>query len=155
MILQAIGIRKDQNTQHIIKTEALHEPKQDYSVQGEVLQVLQVSSETWAWLPHDFVKVSKPRKSQHKKSAVRDYTLSVPGFLCYRINPEVSPDPFDQNPLNDNHTWTFHSNELLDLLRLAWSDFRPENDRELEDKLELLPQVWSSEGFPYVDSTGM
>lgn len=161
-ILQVIGIHKDQNTQHVIKAEALRDPKQEYSIQGEVLRILQVSSEMWAWSPHDFLKVLKPKKSGHKKSAVRDYTLSVPGFLCSRINPEITPTPhqlrtpvsFNSNPLDDNCTWTFRTHDLLDLLQLAWSDFQPENDQELEDKVKLLPQVWSSEGFPYLDSSG-
>ncbi|KAF9642030.1 hypothetical protein BDM02DRAFT_3194047 [Thelephora ganbajun] len=148
---------------HIIKTETLHNPKEEYSVQGEVLRILQVSSEMWAWLPHNFLKVSKPRKSGRKKSAVRDYTFSVPGFLCYHVNPGIHPiphqlylsDPLSLNPLNDNRTWTFHTHELLDILKLAWSDFQPENDQDLEDKIELLPQVWSSEGFPYADKSGV
>jgi hypothetical protein len=154
-VLQVIGIRKDRNTQHIIKTEALRDPKQDYFVQGEALRILQVSSETWAWPPHDFLKVSKPSRSGRKKTAVHDYTLSTPGFLCYRINPEVGPNPFDPNPHNNERTWTFRTHDLLDLLQLAWSDFRPENDHELEEKIEVLPQVWRSEGFPYVDSSGL
>jgi hypothetical protein len=36
-ILQAIGIRKDRQTQHVIAIETLHDPKEDYFVQAEVL----------------------------------------------------------------------------------------------------------------------
>ena len=82
-IIQAIGIRKDRNTRHIIKAETLYDPEEDYFVQGEVLRVVQVSTDTWAWPPRDFLTVSKPKKSGHKKSAVRDFSLSVPGFLCH------------------------------------------------------------------------
>jgi hypothetical protein len=147
----------------MIGTETLHDPKEEYSVQGEVLRILEVGSEMWAWPPGDFLKVSKPRKSGRKESAVRDYMLSIPGFLCYRVNPEIhlipnqlfAPDPLNPSPLDDNHTWMFHTNELLELLQLAWSDFRPENDQDLEDKIESLPQVQDSEEFPYVDTSGM
>ena len=160
-ILQATGIRKDRHTQHIIKTETLHNPKEEYFVQGEVLRVVQISPEMWVWPPRDFLKVLKP-KSGRKTSAVRDFTLSVPGFLCYRVNPEIhpilrqlySPDPSDPNPLDKTHTWTFRADELLDLLQLAWSDFRPENDQELDEKIESLPEVWSPGGFPYTDKSG-
>ena len=163
IILQAIGIRKDQHTRHILKTNTLRDPKEEYSVQGEVLRIVQVSPEIWAWPPHDFLKVSKPKKSAHTKSAVRDFTLSVPGSLCYRINPEIrpishqlcSPDPLDPTLPNKTQTWSFHADELLDLLKLVWSDFRPDNDQDLNDKVELLPQVWGSEGFPYADESRM
>jgi hypothetical protein len=37
----------------------------------------------------------------------------------------------------------------------VWSDFRPENEDDLEEKTELLPQIWSSGGIPYTDQTGM
>jgi hypothetical protein len=163
IIFQAIGIRKDQRTQHILKTNTLRDPKEEYSVQGEVLRIVQVSPEIWAWPPHDFLKVSKPKKSAQAKSAVRDFTLSVPGSLCYRVNPEIcpiprqlrSPDPLDPTPPSEMRTWSFHADDLLDLLKLAWSDFRPDNDQDLNDKVELLPQVWSSEGFPYADESRM
>ena len=69
-VLQVNGIRKDRQTRHIIKTETLRNPKEDYTVQGEVLQIVQVSPEMWAWLPHNFLKVSKPKKSDGKRSAV-------------------------------------------------------------------------------------
>jgi len=162
-ILQVIGICKDRHTQYIIGAETLHNPKEDYSVQGEVLRIVQVDPGTWTWPVHDFLKVSKPKKSGNKKSAVRDFTLSVPGFLCYRVNPEIHPIPHqlcplgppDPSPLNETQTWIFHANELLDLLQLAWADFRPENDKDLDDKIESLPQVWSSGGFPYVDKSGI
>jgi len=158
-ILQVIGIRKDRRTQHVIKAETLHDPKEEYAVQGQVLRIVQVNSELWAWPLYDFLKVSKPKKSESQTTAVRDFTLSVPGFLCYRANPEISPvpTPDSQGPglSSEDQTWTFCASELLDLLHLAWANFRPENDQDLNKKLELLPKVWKSRGFPYVDESGM
>ena len=162
VILQVIGVRKDRLTQRSIKTEELRDPKEEYSVQGQVLRIVQVSPEMWAWPPQDFLEVSKPKKSGRKKSAVRDFTLSVPGFLCYHANPEIhtiphqlhSPCPLDPGPPSESQTWTFHAGGLIDLLQLAWSDFRPENDRDLSEKIKSLPQVWSSRGFPYTDGSG-
>ena len=161
-ILQVIGIRKDRRTQHIVKAETLHDPKEEYTVQGEVLQIVQVSPEVWAWPLRDFLKVSKPKKSGQETTTIRDFTLSVPGFLCYRANPEISPIPDQLRPLDpqgsqlssEDQTWTFHAGELLDLLHLAWANFRPENDEDLGDKIELLPKVWRLRGFPYVDGSG-
>jgi len=161
-ILQAIGIRKDRHTQHVIRAETLHDPKEDYSVQGEVLQIVQVDPEVWAWPPHDFLKISKPKKSGCEKSGVRDFTLSIPGSLCYRVNPEIRTipcqpcplGPSDPTTLNETQTWTFRADGLLDLLHLAWADFQPENDKDLTNKIDSLPQVWSSEGFPYTDNSG-
>lgn len=160
-ILQVISIRKDRSTQHIIGTETLRNQKEDYAIQGEVLRITQINSDMWAWPPHDYLKVSKPKKPGHKKSAVRDYTLFVPGFLCHRINPEIHsvphlhvPNPINASSLNDDRTWTFHTHELLDLLQHAWSDFRPEDDQELKGKVKLLPPICSSGGFPYVDNSG-
>jgi len=163
VILQTIGIRKDWHTQHIIKNDTLHDPKNGYSVQGEVLRLVQTGPEMWAWPPHDFLKVSKPRKSGHNRSGVRDFTLSVPGSHCYRISPEIHPipdqlrpmEPPDPVPLDQDQTWIFHAEDLLELLQLAWSDFQPGNKQDLDDKLELLPQVRGSEGFPYSDSSGI
>ena len=128
-----------------------------------MLRITQVDPEIWAWPPHDFLKVSKPKKSGHKKSRVRDFTLSISGSLCYHVNPEIHPIPHqllppapsDHRSSNENQTWMFHADELLDLLKLAWSDFRPENDQDLYDKVESLPEVWSSEGFPYADKSGV
>ena len=146
-IIQTIGIRKDQSTHHVIKTEALYNMKEGYTVQGEVLRVVQASPSMWAWPPHDFVKVSKPKKSKPKKSAVRDFAVSIPGVLCHRINPNVSPIPDQLHssgsldpilPLKDE-TWTFDAAELLQLLQSMWSDFQPENERDLEEKAESLP----------------
>lgn len=146
-IIQTIGIRKDQSTHHVIKTEALYNMKEGYTVQGEVLRVVQASPSMWAWPPHDFMKVSKPKKSKPKKSAVRDFAVSIPGVLCHRINPNVSPIPNQLHssgslypilPLKDE-TWTFDAAELLQLLQSMWSDFQPENERDLEEKAESLP----------------
>ena len=162
-ILQVIGFRKDRHTQHIIKAETLHNRKEEYTVQGEVLRVIRVDPEIWAWPLHDFLKVSKPKKVESEMSTVRDFTLSIPGFLCYRANPEITPVPHQlhapgpQGPdlSGETQTWGFRANELLDLLHLAWSNFRPENDQDLNSELELLPKVWKSRGFPYVDEPGM
>ena len=160
-IIQAIGIRKDQYTQHVIKTEALRDPTKGYSVQGEVLRIVQVSPEMWAWPPRDFLKVSKLRKSKHKTSAVRDFTLSISGSRCYPVNPEIHPTPhqlcatdLDPIPLNQRQTWMFCTDDLLNLLQLAWSDFQPEEKKDLDNRLKLLPQVWGPEGFPYSDESG-
>ena len=49
----------------------------------------------------------------------------------------------------------FRADELLDLLQLAWSNFRPENDGDLDDRLKLLPQVCGSGELPYVDISGV
>ena len=162
-ILKAIGIRKDRHTQHIIKTEALRDLKKGYSVQGKVLRMIQISPEMWAWPPHDFLKVLKPKKSRCGKSTVRDFTLSVPGPHCYRISPEIRPtphqlyptDPPDPTPLDQSQTWMFRTDELLNLLQVAWSNFQPENKKDLDHKIELLPQVCGSEGLPYSDESGM
>ena len=92
-IIQTISIWKDQSTHHIIKTKALYNAKEGYTVQGEVLQVIQTSPSMWAWPPHDFMKVSKPKKSKPKKSAVWDFAVSILGVLCHQINPNISPIP--------------------------------------------------------------
>ena len=161
-IFQTIGICKGRRTQDMIKIETLHDPKEDYSVEGEVLQVVQVSPDMWAWLHDEYVKISKPRSSRHEKSGVRDFTLSVAGFLCHRANPEVRRvqvpqhcprDPSAPSQPNENETWTFCASELLDLFQLAWANFRPENDQDLYEKIELLPQVWSPV-VPYTDKLG-
>jgi hypothetical protein len=161
-IIQAISIRKDQNTHHVVKTEVLYDLKEGYTVQGEVLRIVQASSDMWAWLPHDFVKVSKPTKQKTKKLAVKDFALSVPSFLCHRISPRISPipnqlhfaEPLDATLPRDSETWTFDAIELLQLVQSVWSNFRPENEDDLEEKTELLPQIWSSGGIPYTDQTG-
>jgi len=163
-ILQVIGIHKDRQTQHAIGIETLHNPKEEYFLQGEVLQIIQVGPEMWLWLSRDFLKVSKPKKSQRKNSTVQDFTLSVPGSLCYRINPEVHPIPH-QHPLLDRldhdapskerQTWAFRTDDLENLLQLAWSDIQPEDPQGSGDKIKLLPQVWSAGGFPYTDKSGM
>ena len=163
-ILQAIGIRKDKRTQHMIAIETLRNPKEEYSVQGEVLQIVEDGPETWLWLSRDFLKVSKPKKSRCKKSSVRDFTLSVSGSRCYRINPEVHhiphqhslPDQLDSSlPNQESQTWAFRTNDLENLLHIAWSDFQPEDSQDLDNQIKRLPQVWGSEGFPYADSSGM
>ena len=64
--------------------------KEGYTVQGEVLRVVQASPSMWAWPPHDFVKVSKPKKSKPKKSAVRDFAVSIPGVTGDKYQ---FPDP--------------------------------------------------------------
>lgn len=163
IILQALGFLKGRHTNHTIKAETLHDPEEECFVQGEVLRLVQVSPEMWAWPPRDFLKASKPKRSGHAKSTVHDFTLSVPGFLCYRINPKIYPiphevcpqAPYDPSLPNETQTWAFRADELLDLLQLAWADFRPENDQDLSEKIESLPQVWSSRGFPYADESGM
>ena len=162
-ILQAIGIRKDRHTQHTIGIEMLHNPKEDYSVQGEVLRIVQVNPDVWSWPSHDFLKVSKPKKSRCKKSGIQDFTLSVPGSLCYRVNPEVHfiprqhppPGALGSNPPDwESQTWAFRTNDLENVLQLAWSDFQPEDPQHLDDKIESLPHVWDSDRFPYTDGSG-
>lgn len=162
-ILQAIGIRKDRHTQHTIGIETLHNPKEDYFVQGEVLRIVQVSPDIWSWLYRDFLKVSKPKKSRCKKSGVQDFTLSVPGSLCYRINPEVHPIPHQHPPPGplgsappdqESQTWAFRTNNLENVLQLAWSDFQPEDPQDMDSKIESLPQVCGSDVFPYTDGSG-
>ena len=157
-ILQTNGFRKGRHTQHVIKTETLQDPKEEYYIQGQALRIIQASPETWVWLPGDFLEISKPKKSGREISGVQDLALSIPGFLCHRANPDVCSIP-RQSPSDSclpekNETWMFHASELLNLLQLAWADFRPENDQDLDNKIELLPQVWSSRGFPYTDKLG-
>ncbi|KAF9779439.1 hypothetical protein BJ322DRAFT_1113247 [Thelephora terrestris] len=160
VVLQAIGINKDRQTRHVIGIETLRNPKEDYVVHGEVLHIVQASSNMWSWPSRDFLKVTEPKKSKHKKSAVRDFTLSVPGPLCYRINPEVHsvpqpsfsslPDP--DPPVQYHLTWVFCTDDLENLLHLMWADFQPEDPQDLNAKVKLLPQVWGS--FPYMDDSG-
>ena len=162
-ILQVTGFRRGRHTQHIIKAETLHDPKEDYYLEGEALQIIQAGPEMWEWPLGSYLEVSKPKKSGSEISGIRDFALSVPGFLCYRANPEVhsicpnqlSPSPpLDPSLLDKHESWTFRASELLDLLQLMWANFRPENDQNLVEKIELLPQVWSSKGFPYNDNSG-
>lgn len=160
VILQATGIRKDRRTQHVIEIEILHDPKEEYFVQGEVLRIVQVGPD-WLWPLRDYLKVSKPKKSRHKGTTIRDFTLSVPGSLCYRVKPEVHHIPHQHSPrdptppVQESETWVFCANELEDLFQLAWSDLQPEDPQGLNDKIKSLPQVWGSESFPYTDDSGI
>ena len=163
-ILQTIGIQKDRQTYHAIGIDTLRDPKEDYFIRSEVLRFIQSDPDTWSWLSRDFVKVAKPKKSQHRTSTVQDFTLSVPGQFCYRINPEIHDLPHQRHPpdqpdpdchIQETQTWAFHANDLEQLLRLMWSDFQPEDPHDLSKRLKLLPQVWGSDGLPYTDNSGM
>ena len=131
VVFQATAIRKDQSTQHIIGMETLTGRDSKYRVEGQVLHLVQDCPDLWAWLPHHFSKVSKPKKgSACHKSRTRDFTLTVQGPLCYRVNPDISPVsqalPTTGLSFGDQQTWTFHDCHLRDLTEHIWAAFMPE-----------------------------
>ena len=160
-VFQATAIRKDRSTQHIISMETLTSRDSKYRVEGQVLHLVQGRPDLWAWLPHCFLKVSKPKKgSAHHKSGTQDFTLTVQGPLCYRVNPDISPTsqalPEMDLGSGDPRTWTFHDCHLRDLTEHIWAEFIPENvhPNEIFDEVEALPHIWDLDEFPYKSLSG-
>ncbi|KAF9644185.1 hypothetical protein BDM02DRAFT_3131908, partial [Thelephora ganbajun] len=60
--LHATAIHKERSTQRIISMETLTSRDSEYRVEGQVLRLVQARPDLWAWLPHHFLKVSKPKK---------------------------------------------------------------------------------------------
>jgi len=161
VIFQATAIRKDRSTQHIISAETLAKQDSGYRVEGQVLHLVQSRPDLWAWLPHRFLKVSKPKKgSPPVKSGIRDFTITVQGPLCYRLSQDITPTSQALPTLSlgsgPSRTWTFDDSHLRDLVEHIWTEFVP-NDvhpNEIPDKVETLPRVWDSPEFPYKDLSG-
>ena len=160
IVFQATAIRKDRSTQHIISTETLAKQDSGYRVEGQVLHLVQSNPDLWAWPPHHFSKVSKPKKgSACHKSGIRDFTLTVQGALCYRASPDITPisQALPASSLGSRypHTWTFCDRELRNLTEHIWAEFVPDvHPNEILNKVETLPRVWDSHGFPYKDLSG-
>ena len=156
VVLQAIAIRKGRSTQHVISTETLAKQDSEYQVEGQVLHLVQSRPNLWAWPPHHFLKVSKPKKGlAHQKSGIKDFTLTVQGSLCYHVTPDITPisEAFLTSSVSSGNpqTWTFYDRHLQDLTEQVWAEFVPENTHpnEMADKVESLPRVWDSHKFPY------
>jgi len=92
LVFQITAIRKGRSTQPAISMDELTEQDSEYRVEGEALHLVQGTPDLWAWLPHQFLKVSKPKKGPAcRKSGTRDFTLTIQGPLCYRVDPDISP----------------------------------------------------------------
>jgi len=161
VIFQAIAIRKERSTHHIIDAETLAKHDSGYRVEGQVLHLVQSHPDLWAWPPHSFLKVSKPKKgSQPHKSGIRDFALTVQGPLCYRLSQDITLTsqalPASNLGSGPSRTWTFDHSHLRDLAEHIWTEFVPKDvhPNEIPDKVETLPRVWDLEKFPYKDRSG-
>ena len=161
IVFQATAIRKDRSTQHIISTEALAKHDSGYRVEGQVLRLVQSHPNLWAWPPHHFLKVSKPKKGRaRQKSGIRDFTLAVQGSLCYRVSPDITPIsqalPASNLGSGSLRTWTFHDSHLHDLTEHVWAEFVPKDvhPNKMPDKVKTLPRVWDTNEFPYKNPSG-
>jgi len=160
VVFQATAIRKDQSTQHIISAETLVDRDSGYRVKGQVLHMVQSNPNLWAWVPHQVLKVSKPKKgSSCHKTGVRDFTLTVQGPLCYRVSPDITPMsqalPALSPGSGDLRTWTLCDRQLQDLTKQVWAEFVPAmHPNEIFEKVETLPRVWDLHEFLYKDLSG-
>ena len=86
-IIQAIAIRKEKSSLPSVTTDLLQDPKSEVSVQAQAIQLVQTGS-LWAWLPSQFLKISKPKK-RSLKPTIHHFTITCPGWLCFPVNPDI------------------------------------------------------------------
>jgi len=86
-IIQVITLRKNNSSFCSVATDLLRDQESAFSVRAQVIQLVQTGS-VWAWPPHKFLMVSKPKK-QSSNPTIHNFTIMCPGWLCFPMNPDI------------------------------------------------------------------
>ena len=159
-IIQVISIRKEKSSLHSVMADLVQNRKLDFSVQAQVIHLTQTGS-LWAWLPNQFLKVSKPRK-QSSKPTIHNFTITCPGWLCFPVSPDIQAvsDLFQNNmptsipsPIPDR-TWVFPSEDLGTLTEYIWGGIKSDGTCDMDRVVETLPLIENLDVLPYEDQSG-
>jgi hypothetical protein len=162
MIIQAIAIRKEKASLHSIAMDTLQDPKSGVHVQAQVVQLVQTDPGVWAWPPHEFLRVSKPKVTKsapvRSKNTIHDMTITCPGWLCSPVTPDIRKTcelfPEMATSFSSERTWVLSSESLSTLSELSWSEARREGVCNLESMSEMFPLVEDPNSLPYRDKSG-
>jgi len=131
---------------HSIGMDTLRDPKSQIYIQAQVVQLVQTDPEVWAWPPHVFLRVSKPKATKStstlSKNTICDLTVMCPGWLCSPVTPEIrkTRELFpDMTPgLAPERAWVLSSENLNTLSELSWSEARQEGIRGADGISEIF-----------------
>jgi hypothetical protein len=159
-IIQAISIRKKNSSLHSIATHLLWDQESDFSVQAQVVQLVQTGS-LWVWPPHQFLKVSKPKK-QSSNPTIHDFTVTCPGWVCFPVNPDIRAvsDLFPDNEptsipnSSPDRTWVLTGEDLNALTEHIWGGLKSDSTHDIEAMMETLPLIENPDALPYEDWKG-
>lgn len=162
MVIQAIEIRKEKATFPSISMDTLQDPKSGIHIRAQVVQLVQADTVVWAWPPHEFLRVSKPKATKSASArpqlTVHDLTITCPAWLCSPITPDIrkTRELFpDVAPGSSSEcTWALSSESLSTLSELSWSEARREGICDLDSIVETLPLVEDPNSLPYQDKSG-
>ena len=162
MIIQAIAIRKETASVHSIAMDTLKDPKSGIRVQAQVVQLVQTDPGVWAWPPHEFLRVSKPRTTKsasvRSKNTINDLSIMCPGWLCSPVAPEIrkANELFpDMTPgLAPDRAWVLSSENLATLSELSWAEARQNGVCGMDGISEAFPLVEDPDSLPYRDKNG-
>ena len=162
MVIQAIAIRKETASLHSVAMDTLKDPKSGIHVQAQVVQLVQTDPGVWAWPPHEFLRVSKPKTtksaSKRSKNTIHDLMILCPGWLCSPVTPEIrnAHELFpDLSPgLAPERAWVLSSESLSTLSELSWSEARQNGVCGMDGISETFPLIEDPNSLPYRDKNG-
>ena len=159
-IIQAIAMWKNNSSFRSVATDLLRDRGSDFSVRAQVIQLVQ-SGSVWAWPPHQFLMVSKPKK-QSSKPAIHNFTITCPGWLCFPVNPDIQVianllpnNMFVSIPgFSPDRTWVLPGEDLGILTEHVWGKLKSDDARATVAAVEALPLIENSGILPYEDQGG-
>lgn len=162
MVIQAIAIRKEKAILHSIGMDTLQDSKSQVHIQAQVVQLVETNPGVWAWPPHVFLRVSKPKTtkstSSQPKNTIRDLTVMCPGWICSPVTPEIRKTrelfPDMAPALTPERSWVLSGESLSTLAELSWSEARQEGICGADGISEIFPVVEDPNSLPYRDKNG-
>jgi hypothetical protein len=159
-IIEAVMMQK-KGSIHSIVTQVLRDQKSDISVCAQVVQLVETSS-CWAWTPHQFLMVSKPKKHS-SKCTIHNFSMTCPGWLCFPVNPNIRPvsNMFLENELasiptsSEDNTWVLTADELGILVEQIWEDLKSDGAHDVGATVETLLLVENLDALLYKDKKGL
>jgi len=159
-IIQVITIRKKSLSLHSTATPLLQDRELDFSVQAQAIQLTQANS-LWAWPPHQFLMVSKPKKPSSKPT-IHNFTITCPGWLCFPVNPDIRvvSDLFPDNgpasipSSSPGRTWVLSGEDLSMLTEHIWEKLKLDGTRDIAAMVGMLPSIENPDALPYKDQSG-
>ena len=159
-IIQAIAMRKKSSSFPSIAAHLLRDQESDFSVQAQIVRLVQTGSR-WAWLPHQFLQVSKPKK-QSSKPTIHNFTTTCLGWLCIPVSPDIQlvdglfPDnkPTSIPGSSPERTWVLSAEDLGTLTEQVWEKLESDGTHNIGATVEKLPSIENLDALPYKDQDG-
>ena len=159
-IIQAIAMQKKSSSFPSVVAHLLQDQESDFSVQAQIVQLMQTGS-CWAWLPHQFLQVSKPKK-QSSKPTIHNFTTTCLVWLCIPVSPDIQlvdglfldNEPTSILGSSPERTWVLSPEDLGTLTEQVWEKLESDGTHNIGATVEKLPSIKNLDALPYKDQDG-